>query len=160
MFESAKLDHSPLLEFSLHCTAEWRSPQHNVLLEGSEASTTAVLRVLAPHLPPPVVWIRSGAPHELPCGDVGALILQDVDRLSEEEQARLLAWIDKTPGTQVVSTTAARLFTSVACGRFDPALYYRLNVVLLNVDQRNDFGFHAGVGQAEPPFAPYGRWLL
>jgi hypothetical protein len=156
MIQSAKLDHSPLLEFSLHCTAEWRSPQHNVLLEGSEASTAAVLRVLAPHLRPPVIWIRSRAPHELPCGDVGALILQDVDGLRAEDQRRLLEWIDKTPGTQVVSTTAARLFALVACGRFEAALYYRLNVVLLNVDQRNDFGFHAGVGEVDPPFMPYG----
>jgi hypothetical protein len=160
MIQSAKLDHSPLLEFSLHCTAEWRSPQHNVLLEGSEASTAAVLRVLAPHLRPPVIWVRSGGPFELPCGAVGALILQDVDGLSAEEQARLLTWIDATPGAQIVSTTAAPLFTLVARGRFDAALYYRLNVVLLNVDRRNDFGFHAGVGVVDPPFVPYGRWML
>ena len=160
MIQSAKLDHTPLLEFSLHCTAEWRSPQHNVLLEGSEASTAAVLRVLAPHLRSPVVWLRSGARFELPCGNVGALILEDVDRVSEEEQARLLTWIDATPGAQIVSTTAARLFTLVACGRFDPALYYRLNVVLLNVDRRSDFGFHAGVAEVDPPLVPYGRWML
>jgi sigma-54-interacting transcriptional regulator len=159
MIEEAKLDPSPLLEFSLHCTAEWRSPQHNVLLEGSEMSTAAVLRVLAPHLRPPVTWIRSGAPFDLPYGDVGALILQDVDALCAEEQERLLSWIDARPAIQIVSTTAESLFALVARGRFDAALYYRLNVVLLNVDPRHDFGFHAGVGQSDP-FVPYGGWML
>jgi Sigma-54 interaction domain len=132
-----------LLEFSLHCTAEWRSPQHNVLLEGPAASTDAVLHLLAPHLRAPVIWKARGVPFECPAGDVGALILQDVDDLGAQEQSRLLAWIDERPSAQIVSTTAYRLFALVARGRFDAALYYRLNVILLNVDRRHDFGFHA-----------------
>jgi hypothetical protein len=143
VIHSARLDHSPLLEFSLHCTAEWRCPQHNVLLEGPEASTDAVLRLLAPHLPGPVMWRARGASFEVPAGDIGALILQDVDGLSAREQSRLLTWIDARPDAQIVSTTAYRLFALVARGRFDTALYYRLNVILLNVDRRHDFGFHA-----------------
>jgi sigma54-dependent transcription regulator len=143
VIHSARFDHSPLLEFSLHCTAEWRSPQHNVLLEGPEASTDAVLRLLAPHLQGPVIWKARGATFEIPAGDVGALILQDVDGLSTQEQSRLLTWIDASPDVQIVSTTAYRLFALVARGRFDAALYYRLNVILLNVDRRHDFGFHA-----------------
>jgi hypothetical protein len=143
VIHSARVDHSPLLEFSLHCTAEWRSPQHNVLLEGPEASTDAVLRLLAPHLQGPVMWKARGAPFNVPTSDVGALILQDVDGLSTTEQSRLLTWIDARPDAQIVSTTAYRLFALVARSCFDAALYYRLNVILLNVDRRRDFGFHA-----------------
>ena len=145
MIHSARLDHSPLLEFSLHCIAEWRSPQHNVLLEGPAASTDAVLRLLAPHLHEPVMWKARGAPFEVPAGEIGTLILQDVDGLSAHEQGGILTWIDARPDVQIVSTTAHRLYALVACRRFDAALYYRLNVILLNVDPRHDFGFHADV---------------
>lgn len=156
MIHSARLDH-PLLEFSLHCTAEWRSPQHNVLLEGPEASTDAVLRLLAPHLHAPVIWKPRGASFEVPAADIGALILQDVDGLSPQEQSRLLTWIDANPEAQIVSTTAYRLFALVARGRFDAALYYRLNVILLNVDRRHDFGFHAEFefGGGDVSLVPY-----
>ena len=156
MIHSAKLDHSPLLEFSLHCTAEWRSPQHNVLLEGPAASTDAVLRLLAPHLHA-AKWKPRGASFEVPAGDIGALILQDVDGLSPQEQSQLLTWIDANPDVQIVSTNAHRLFALVARGRFDAALYYRLNVILLNVDRRHDFGFHAEfeIGEEDVSVVPY-----
>jgi hypothetical protein len=157
MIHSARLDHSPLLEFSLHCTAEWRSPQHNVLLEGPATSTDPVLRLLAPHLRGPVMWKARGVPFDVPAGDIGALILQDVDGLSAHEQSRLLTWIDARPDAQIVSTTAYRLFALVARGRFDAALYYRLNVILLNVDRRHDFGFHAEFefGEGDVSLVPY-----
>jgi hypothetical protein len=157
VIHSARIDHSPLLEFSLHCTAEWRSPQHNVLLEGPATSTDAVLRILAPHLQGPVMWKPRGAAFEVPAGDVGALILQDVDGLSAQEQSRLLTWIDANPDVQIVSTTEYRLFALVARGCFDAALYYRLNVILLNVDRRHDFGFHAEfeLGEADISVVPY-----
>src|SRR6266516_7030172 len=105
MLDITGLDSAPLLEFSLSCTAEWRSPQHNVLLEGPEASTVATLRLLAPHLRAPVIWKPRGAPFEPPRSDVGALILEDIEALSWAEQTRLLEWIDVTARAQVVSTT-------------------------------------------------------
>jgi len=37
----------------------------------------------------------------------------------------------------------------VARDRFDVAMYYRLIVVLLDVNRRRDFGLHAVVGVAE-----------
>lgn len=149
MIHSAKLDSSPLLAFSFRSTVEWCSPRHNVLLEGPEASTVAVLRLLEAHLPPPVIRRVQGAPFQVPAGDVGALILEDVGGLSAEEQARLLAWIDRRPLTQIVSTTARPLFTFVTRGGFDVSLYYRLNVILVEVDRRHDFGFHAGITDAD-----------
>ena len=148
MIHSAKLDSSPLLAFSFLSTVEWRSPRHNVLLEGSEASTLALLRLLQPHLPAPVIRRGQGASLQV-TGDVGALILEDVGGLSAEEQARLLAWIDCRPLTQIVSTSARPLFAFVRRGGFDASLYYRLNVILVEVDRRHDFGFHAGITDAD-----------
>jgi hypothetical protein len=144
MMPDAKVDSSPLLAFSFHSTVEWRSPRHNVLLEGPEASTLAVLRLLRPHLAEPVIRRGQGAPLQLPAGDVGALILEEVSDLTGDEQTRLLAWIDCRSQTQIVSTTARPLFARVARGFFDPSLYYRLNVILVEVDGKHDFGVHAG----------------
>jgi hypothetical protein len=143
MIPSAKVDSSPLLAFSFHSTIEWRSPRHNVLLEGPEASTRAVLRLLQPHLLEPVIRRGQGSPLQLPAGDVGALILEEVSDLSDDEQTRLLAWIDCRSQTQIVSTTARPLFARVARGSFDASLYYRLNVIIVEVDRKHDFGFHA-----------------
>jgi len=39
MIPGGKYDSAPLLAFSFRSTVEWRSPRHNVLLEGSELST-------------------------------------------------------------------------------------------------------------------------
>lgn len=141
MIPGAKVDSSPLLAFSFRSTVEWRSPRHNVLLEGPEASTVAVLRLLQAHLPEPVIRKPQGSPLELPAGDVGTLILEEVSDLSGEEQTRLLAWIDCRSHTQIVSTTARPLFARVARGFFDASLYYRLNVIVVEVGRRHDFGF-------------------
>jgi len=144
MIPAGKLDSAPLLAFSFRSTVEWRSPRHNVLLEGSEPSTLAVLRLLEPQLPEPVIRRAKGAPLQLPDGDVGALILEEVSDLSADEQARLLAWIDRHAHIQIVSTTECPLFTRVMRGPFDASLYYRLNVIVVDVERRQDFGFHAG----------------
>ena len=143
MIPVGKLDSAPLLAFSFRSTVEWRSPRHNVLLEGSEPSTLAVLRLLEPHLPEPVIRQARGSPLQLPEGDIGALILEEISDLSGDEQARLLAWIDGRCRTQIVSTTARPLFARVAQGLFDASLYYRLNVIVVELQRRQDFGFHA-----------------
>lgn len=126
-----------LRKFSPGLTGEWRSvctARHNVLLEGPAASTEAVVRLLEPHLREPVAWKRPRAPLELPTGECGALVLQDIAALGGEEQTRLLGLLDDgTRRKQVVSTTTHPLFPLVARGLFDEALYYRLNVVLLHV---------------------------
>ena len=143
MIPTGKHDSAPLLAFSFCSTVEWRSPRHNVLLEGSELSTLAVLRLLEPHLPEPVIRNRRGSPLQLPDGDIGALILEEVSDLSGDEQARLLAWIDCRAQTQIVSATERPLFARVMRGFFDAALYYRLNVIVVELERRQDFGFHA-----------------
>jgi transcriptional regulator of acetoin/glycerol metabolism len=62
------------------------------------------------------------------------IVLHDVDILSVSDQARLHCWMargDVTP--QVVSTSQHSLYALVKCGRFAEDLYYRLNVLFLDV---------------------------
>ena len=106
-----------------------------MLLEGPDDVTETVLLHLKPHLRTPVVWTRSQLPRDFPAGQCGSLVLRNVAALGRKEQARLLGWLDAPHGpTQVVSTTAHPLFSSVARGRFDDVLYYRLNVIRVCVD--------------------------
>ena len=123
--------------FRLASTHEWRSVclrHHCVLLEGPEEVTESVLSLLKPHLRTPVVWTCSPSLREFPAAPSGALVLRDVAALGQQEQTRLFRWLDDPRGPkQVVSTTAHPLFTSVARGHFDEALYYRLNVIRLCV---------------------------
>ena len=119
--------------FELASTAEWRSActgRHNILLEGPRASTDAVLRLLTPHLCGPVASNAFEVDAERP----GSLVLQEVEALCGAEQDGLLGWLTDSGGrTQVVSTTTGSLFSLVARGLFDQTLYYRLNVILLQV---------------------------
>jgi sigma-54-interacting transcriptional regulator len=131
-------DLSQLITFAPAFVDEWRTVstlRHNVLLEGSEASTAAVLGFLEPFLRAPVVWKPARAPLTLPTGECGALVLQEVGMLSGEDQSRLVAWLDRSRHqTLVISTSADSMFQQVECGSFDAVLYYRLNVILLRVE--------------------------
>jgi len=124
--------------FRISSSTEWRIlcvAHPNVLLEGREPATDSALLLLEPHLFGPVISKRQDAPLAVPTAEVGALILPDVGGLTGEEQRALLGWIDATKGrTQIVSMTTQPLFPLVERGLFDPALYYRLNVMLLHVD--------------------------
>jgi len=125
-------------EFNLHSIADWSSlysARHNVLLEGPDAATDAVLLLVERHFGESIYWRRPSAPLELPAGEVGAVILQSVADLGAEKQGRLFRWLDDHPNprTQIVSTTAQPLYPLVARGLFDRGLYYRLNVILLHV---------------------------
>ena len=69
-------------------------------------------------------------------GKVGTLILEDVCTLAADEQTRLLQWLERAgPQTTIVSTAPHSLYPLVSAGLFDANLYYRLNVMLLHVDE-------------------------
>ena len=127
---------------SLPSMAEWRSicaSRHNVLLEGPQACTEAVLHLLKPYLDKPVTLKRSGAPLELHTAKRGALVMHDIGAFSGLEQDRMLGWLDDPQSrAQVVCTTTEPLFPLVARGLFDETLYYRLNVILLQLTRSPD----------------------
>jgi hypothetical protein len=136
------VDGSELPSASIPSMAEWRSicaSRHNVLLEGPPACTEAVLHLLKPYLGEPVTLKRSGAPLELQASMRGALVVHDVSSFSRPEQDRMLGWLDGLDSrTQVVCTTTEPLFPLVARGLFHETLYYRLNVILLQLTRSPD----------------------
>jgi DNA-binding NtrC family response regulator len=71
---------------------------------------------------------------DLPAGD-GTLILEHVDALDRDQQRALLEWLDdpRHADTQVISTTPVSLYPSVSRDLFLSELYYRLNVIYLEV---------------------------
>jgi hypothetical protein len=146
MLETAKVDLSQLSGFNSAFIDEWRSVStlfHSVLLEGPEASTAALLLILEPLFRAPVVWKPARAPLELPTGECGALVLQEVAALSSADQARLVEWLDRSSHrSQLISTSAHPLFQRVESGLFDRVLYYRLNVMLLHVEPNGDRRAH------------------
>ncbi len=68
------------------------------------------------------------------CDRPATLVVRSVSALDQDQQQALLAWLD-APGNrmQVISTTTDPLYPLVSRGAFLANLYYRLNVLLLDV---------------------------
>jgi sigma-54-interacting transcriptional regulator len=132
-------------EISVDRIVEYRSlrtSHHNVLLEGPDAAVDAAIAALMPYLEEPVRTIPRAAPLELAAERRETLILRDVGALSQEDQNRLIQWLDDSSHRiQIVSTSSVPLFSVLARGLFDVRLYYRLNVMLLRLKSTSDGGF-------------------
>jgi Sigma-54 interaction domain len=114
---------------------------HNLLLVGTRTATNDVLAAMRPYLRAPVQQYRprTGAPVLQP--SEGTLILLEVAKLDLKQQVQLLRWLDQSherPHVQVVSTTSKPLFSLVEAGAFSPALYYRLNVIRIELTASAD----------------------
>jgi len=107
----------------------------NLLLIGSSAETGAMLEALEPHFRGPICRCRVKAGVALPEPTAGTLVVFGVDGLDARQQEHMLRWIHRSPPTrvQVVCTSSESLFRLVQAGAFLAELYYRLNVVLLDV---------------------------
>jgi hypothetical protein len=103
----------------------------NVLLEGPHEVTDAIVDEAMGWLAGPhATW--AGAPPV--SGRPATLVVRSVSALDPEQQRALLDWLD-APGDriQVISTTIDPLYPLVSRGAFLANLYYRLNVLLLDV---------------------------
>ena len=72
----------------------------------------------------------------LPQPSEGTLILLEVARLDANQQTELLRWLDQfdqRSHVQVISTTSKPLFSLVEKGAFLGDLYYKLNVVRIDL---------------------------
>jgi hypothetical protein len=135
---------------SLSLPDDWqlaRAAGTNLLVVGPDEQTRALVDALRPQLREPVIVVRPGEPLALaPPGEVGTLILFDVSKLGLPEQRRLLEWQERAEvRTQVVSTTSVPLLPLVAAGACLAELYYRLNIVCLELVRhrsvrRQEFG--------------------
>jgi hypothetical protein len=119
---------------------DWRillTDRPNVLLEGNESAIEATMLRLVPHLRPEIHWWRPGLSMSLPLGGGGTVVLRDAAGLASADQERLLEWLQAVGlrGAQVVSTGTTRLFGAVQQRTFLADLYYRLNIVRIDLDQ-------------------------
>jgi len=110
-------------------------PRTNVLVVGSSEATRIVLDMLRLDLRGPVLKWQPGQPLELPTrGRAATVVLEDLTRLSDEEQVRVVGWLEEIAGhIRVVSTTTVPIWPRVARGEFNDVLYYRLNTVYVDV---------------------------
>ena len=108
-----------------------RRNRPNMLIVGHDAAVERALARLRPHLIAPIAdW----APRGVAISAIRTLIVKHVEALTQAEQARLMELsADVECSVQVISTARAPLFPAVERGVFNDALYYRLNVVLLNL---------------------------
>jgi hypothetical protein len=108
------------------------SAHTNLLLEGQEPRLEAVLGVLMTRLSRPVTIWSPGIP--MPGEDRGTLIVPRVDGLDDDQQRRLVHWLEKTAGSvRVIATTSVPLFAMVQRGAFLDRLYYLLNIIRLDL---------------------------
>ena len=107
--------------------------QSNALLIVSTAATEAAVTSLLPHSRQPIVQWQPRALEEPPKGSTGTLVIREVDALDSTQQRQLLDWLDGPDHVQVISVASRPLFPLVLCGRFDEGLYYRLNVVYVEL---------------------------
>jgi len=110
-------------------------PRTNLLLVGTDGAMRIVLEMLWPQLREPIQRWRPGQRLDLPApGRVATLLLHDVNELTDEDQERLLHWLDDAAGRiRVVSTTKVQLWPRVKTGAFNDVLYYRLNTVCVDI---------------------------
>jgi hypothetical protein len=113
-----------------------RTTKANTLLVGTDRFVSKLLPFTVPDLTrAAIMWCKEAPLRLLPSSlDVGTVVLRDVDALSREGQRRLCEWIDsRRIATQVVSTASAPLLSLVETGAFDDGLYYRLNLVYIDL---------------------------
>jgi hypothetical protein len=119
----------PVGDWSLLCD---RRP--NVLVSGPGEAARAFVHAMRPYLQSPVHSLACRDLFDLPAGE-GTLILEGLDALGGDQQAALLRWLDDPQHghTQVISLTPSPLYNLVERATFSNALYYRLNVIYLEV---------------------------
>lgn len=112
-------------------------PRANLLLVGIDDRLQGLLELLSRDYREPVeIWTPDEQLVLPPVDRVRTLILRNVGALSHVDQGRLYNWLDEAAGrTQVVSTTPEPLLPRVVAGAFMSALYYRLNVLYVEVPE-------------------------
>jgi hypothetical protein len=116
----------------------WRSTRVNLFVIGADDMVATLVASLWLYLATPVVVRRRGEPLRLlPSWRlIGTIVVYDVDTLTREEQRALNEWVCGGKGhRRVISTASQSLLPMVEAGLFDDALYYRLNVVTIDLPQ-------------------------
>jgi hypothetical protein len=118
-----------------------RVPAHNLLLIGASSVTQAFIDDLRSSLVPPVVCWDAGTA-DLPADSIGTLIVHDVASLTPTHQDRLLEWLsNQSPQRSVIATSIEPFYRNVETGLFSDSLYYRLNIVTVQLDRQSDANY-------------------
>jgi len=110
-------------------------PRINIMLVGPSGPIQGVLELLQKTCAQPIVAWRPGERLALPPpARARTLVLHDVYGLAYEDQCALASWLERAEGrTQVISTSPAPLLPRVETGEFLDTLYYRLNMVFVDL---------------------------
>jgi hypothetical protein len=110
-------------------------PRVNILLVGAVGPIQGILELLQKTCASPIAVWRPGERLALPpIGRVRTFILHDVWSLPSDDQYALAAWLERAEGrVQVISTSTASLLHRVHSGEFLDTLYYRLNMVFVDL---------------------------
>ncbi len=122
-----------LADFRVHAI-DWailRRTRSNALLVGPREATEAAVASLLPDLSRPVVaWQPDNERQPITSGTV---VIRDIDTFDSVQQHRLLEWLDGLGAVQILSFASRPVHPLVRSGVFLDALYYRLNVVYLEL---------------------------
>jgi hypothetical protein len=117
-----------------------RDGQARALVMGTERATGAVLRALQADFGSPVLNVRTGGRLTLP-ETPATLLIHDVSALDAAGQDRLFQWLTLNPaGISVIAVTSEPLFPLVQRGAFLPDLFYRLNIIVIDVTDVDEAG--------------------
>jgi hypothetical protein len=110
-----------------------RQGQARALVMGTERATGAVLLALRADFSSPVLNARAGSLLTLP-ETPATLLIHDVSALDSADQVRLHRWLNPTPpGISVIAVASEPLFPLVERGAFLADLFYRLNLIVIDV---------------------------
>jgi hypothetical protein len=108
----------------------------NVVIQSRSAHQGLVIAALENVCLRPLHRCHLPTPLDLPCEAASTVLLWDAAHLTPQQQAELHDWIARCrPAGQIIAVTSARLYDLVEAGRFDPALFYRLNMATMNVTE-------------------------
>jgi hypothetical protein len=107
----------------------------HVLLIGHDVDLATVFQRMQPHLRTTIVpWVPD-LTSEVPTAVLGTLLVKDVSHLDARQQ-ECLAKIADAPDVQIVSMASAPVFPLINSGVFLAELYYRLNMVTVDLSDR------------------------
>ena len=115
-----------------------RITRANILLVGNDRQVSRLVRLaVADFNQAAVVSCRNGQ-LRLPSTSLraGTIVIRDVDALSSDDQVKLCEWLNtRSDRAQVVSTASAPIVPLVDSSLFNDALYYRLNMVYVDLTE-------------------------
>jgi len=121
---------------------EWRmlrAARPNILIIGAEAASAPAVATIVGELPGTVSYLAPNAPPpDAGEEDTEVVIMPDVATLTADRQREWLTWLSELDQRrpQIVATSAVPVYPLVVKETFLEELYYRLNTILVHVQER------------------------